>query len=365
MDTQSVNSPEAEGAASGRPPQAAAAGAPCPALVIRGTREKGNGQRTRVDYLSISCTEDGGAISDCLASVFEGAPGAGPVYEHGPGKRHFEKSRRVLIAGMPAGLVLTGGESQRGRACVDVSGVGCGFIRDWEKAQEAFLGLPERSWRRGDIAADFFGGQLTHEQVIKAHAEGKFMRGGRDPVLTEVRTTDKNLGRTIYVGKRGGDALGRFYEKGKKEFSGPSYSVLRRVCGSPEGITVTDSELNEGEAFDLASWYRAELELRSKNRPIPDDWIVRRDEYFAGAYPFLAELLPGVEPCAILRPRDQGILAIERALERVKAQWGAVLHTGLAYVGGDYVELCRRIVGEKHSARLIEAGALLVVGEAQ
>ncbi|HYL89758.1 MAG TPA: replication initiation factor domain-containing protein, partial [Burkholderiales bacterium] len=337
---------------------------PCspPPKVIRGTSSLGNSPRTKVDYLTISCDEDGIAISDCLAEVFAGAP-VPPEYELGPGKRHFEKCRNVLIGGVPVGFVLTGGETQRGRACVDIPGGGCGFVQDWERAEDAFLALPGRSWRRGDIAADFFRGELTHERVKQAHADGKFGRGGREPTLTEIISTDTDKARTIYIGQRGGDALGRFYEKGKKEFVGAAFAALRRLLDSPEGLTVTDSALNGGEAFDLANWYRAELELRSKNRPIPDDWITRRDEYFAGAYPFLAELLPEAEARILVRPRDRGILAIETALECVKRQWGNTLFTGLAYCQGDYVGLCMRIIGTRHSQRLIEAGALLAIGE--
>ncbi len=341
---------------------AAAAAASPPPKVIRGTSRTGNGiggsaPRTKVDYLTISCREQRWAIDRCLEQVFSGSV-AKPVFESGRGMRHFERSHRISIAGMPCGVILTGGETQRGRACVDLSGVGCGFVQDWERAEKVFLGLPEHSWRRADIAADFFRGELTHERVKEAHEAGKFARWGRGPKLGQVLWDE---GRTLYVGKRGGDALGRFYEKGKKEFASGRNKLLRRLMDSPEGVRVTDAALNGGEAFDLSQWYRAELELRAKNRAIPDDWITRRDEYFAGAYPFLEELLPEADPRRIVRPRDMGILSIERALDRIKRQWGAVLYTGLAYFGGDYVELCTKIVGEKHSARLIAAGALIAL----
>ena len=333
----------------------------CPPKVIRGTSTPGNGigaPRTKVDYLTVSCAEDAEAISSCLAEVFRGAV-AEPYFEQGPGMRHYEKSRRILIAGVPAGVVLTGGETQRGRACVDLYGAGCGFVRDWESAEKAFLALPQRSWRRADIAADFFRGELSHDRVKEAHAAGKFRRGGRGPKLGQVLWEDE--GRTLYVGKRGGDVMGRFYEKGKKEFGTGRNKILRALTESVEGVRITDSKLNGGEEFDLELWYRAELELRAKNRPIPEDWLSRRDEYFAGAYPFLEELLPKVDPRRIVRPRDMGILSIERALDRIKCQWGAVLYTALAYFGGDYVELCTHILGSKHSARLIAAGALLAL----
>lgn len=364
MESPSVAPCSGHAGASAQAPRAAT---PDPRTVIRGTSPTSIGAgysapRTKVDYLSISCEENGWAIRRSLAEVFSGAV-AGPAYEPGPGMRHFERSQRIILAGMPAGVVLTGGETQRGRSCVDLSGVGCGFVADWKHAEKALLGLPGRSWRRGDIAADFFHGEVTHERVKQAHAEGKFKRGGRNPVLRQVISSDEDDGRTIYIGRRGGDALGRFYEKGKKEFWTGANQLLRRLAGSPREVTAIDRYLNGGEAFDLAAWYRAELELRAKNRPIPEDWISRRDEYFAGAYPFLQELLPEVEGRILIRPRDMGIVAIERALERVKRQWGAVLYTGLAYCGGDYVALCLKILGDKHSRRLIEAGALLALGE--
>ncbi len=368
MDTPNINSGNANGGARGRTPKAPdAASASAPPEVIRGTSTPdrhacGSEPKTKVDYLTITCEENPLTIRRCLSEVFQGAV-AGPAYETGPGMRHFERSQRITIAGMPAGVVLTGGETQRGRACVDLSGVGCGFVTDWRQAEAALLELPGRSWRRADIAADFFRGEVTHERVKRAHADGKFKRDGRGPVLNEILSSDEDEGRTIYIGKRGGDALGRFYEKGKKEYWAGSNKVLRKLAGSPRGVSIKDTNMNGGESFDMAAWYRAELELRAKNRPIPDDWISRRDEYFAGTYPFLQELLPEVEGRILVRPRDKGIIAIERALERVKRQWGSVLFTGLAYCGGDYVALCVKILGNKHSPRLIEGGALLAIAD--
>lgn len=350
--------------ASALPPQAAGAApaAPFPPRVIRGTSrpDTGDKPRTKVDYLTISCQDSLSAIRERLGYVFADAP-AIPIYEPGGGMRRFERSLRVSIAGVPVGLVMWGGQTQRGRACVDVPGVGCGFVTDWIRAEEALLDLPERVWRRGDIAGDFFNGELTHDRVKRAHAEGKFKRGGLGPKLYEIRSSDENEGKTIYIGKRGGDQLGRFYEKGKQVFWAAASRQLRQLAEVPQGVTATDSNLNRGQPFDLATWYRAELELRSKNRPIPDDWISRRDNYFAGAYPFMEELLPEAVPEVIVRPREIGILAIERALDTVKRQWGAVLYTGLAYCGGDYVALCGKILGAKHSPRLVAAGALLAL----
>jgi DNA relaxase NicK len=316
--------------------------------------------RTKVDYLTVSCSENALAIERVLEEVFVGAP-ARPAYTSGPGMRHFAQSVRITVAGIPAGVVLVGGETQRGRACVDISGAGCALVADWDRAEDALLSLPSKSFRRADIAADFFGGELGHERVKQAHAAGKFTRGGRNPVMTEVITNEESRGRTIYIGQRGGDALGRFYEKGKQEFNASAAKLLRRLAETADGVSVRDDKLNDGASFDLAKWYRAEVELRSKNRPIPEDWISRRDEYFAGVYPFMAELLPEVEGRILVRPKHMGIVAIEGALDLIKRQWGPTLYTGLAYYGGDFVALCERVVGDRHSPRLVQAGALLAL----
>lgn len=105
-----------------------------PVRVTRGTSSPTtgadrSGSRTQVDYLTISCEEDARAFRRCLSQVFDGAV-AEPAYEPGPGMRYFERSQRITIAGMPSGVGLTGDETQRGRARVDLSGVGCGFVPD-------------------------------------------------------------------------------------------------------------------------------------------------------------------------------------------------------------------------------------------
>jgi hypothetical protein len=121
-----------------------------PPLVIRGQVHGNPGAasrtpRTKVDYLSISFDEDLLAARRCISEVFAGAVSE-PFYGMGPGKRHFERSHRLTMAGVPVGVLLSGGETQRGRACLDLSGMGCGFVTDWKRAEQALLALPGRRW---------------------------------------------------------------------------------------------------------------------------------------------------------------------------------------------------------------------------
>lgn len=350
------------------PPQAAAGSALAggPPKVIRGTSHPEHGDtskpkcRTKVDYATVTCGEDLPAIRRCLERVFADAP-AEPSYQDGGPMRHFRYSLRISVGGVGVGHLLWGGESQRERACIDLPGTAWGFVDDLARVEQAFAFLPQPRFRRADIAADFFRGEVTYERVKAAHDAGKFARGGRGPKCRQIISSDPEDGRTLYVGVRGGDAFFRAYEKGKQMFATPAYREARRVLESAQNLTSHDTRLNGGEPFNLANWFRTELELRSKNRPIPADWISKRDSYFAGAYPFLAELLPEAEPEIIMRPRDSGLVAVDAALATINRQWGPAIFTALAVHGGDYLEVFKKIVGTKHSPSLVAAGALLAI----
>ena len=321
-------------------------------------------QRTRPDYVTLSCGHQLQAMRHSVQAIFEDTGGA--AFEPGGPLLHFETSERVTVGGIHAGMLMFGGATQKDRAVVQLLGKGCDLVRDWTRAEDALLSLPRAVFKRGDIAADFYRGEVTHERVVEAHFAGKFQSGGggRQPRLQEVLTSDANFGRTAYVGARGSDKFLRCYEKGKKEFQGGDWAALRRcVEGEVSGCAWTRSHVNGGEPFDLAAWYRVELELRADKRPLPEDWITRRDEYFAGAYPFTAQLLPEVEGQVLVTPRLLGILSVERALEVIRTQWGRALYTAAAVHFGDIGAVWDKIVGREHSARLVEAGALLALDQ--
>ena len=89
--------------------------------------------------------------------------------------------------------------------------------------------------------------------------------------------------------------------------------------------------------------------------------IERRDQYFAGSYPFLADLLPGVESDILQRRPErapQTDLAI--ALENCRIQYGATLFTALHAYHGDMGAVWEKIIGKAHNTNLVEAGVLMV-----
>jgi hypothetical protein len=94
---------------------------------------------------------------------------------------------------------------------------------------------------------------------------------------------------------------------------------------------------------------------------LPWALIERRDEYFSGAYPFCAELLPGVDADVLQRrPDREPQTDLAAALANIKTQYGATLFTALHCYQGDIMAVWDKVVGRSHSQALLEAGVLLV-----
>jgi DNA relaxase NicK len=115
------------------------------------------------------------------------------------------------------------------------------------------------------------------------------------------------------------------------------------------------------DEFAIEDIYRCEVEFKATSTVI--DWkaIERRDHYFAGAYPFCSDVLPGVEADTLQRRKErasQTELAI--ALENCRIQFGPTLFTALSAYHGDMTAVWEKIIGKSHNASLLQAGVLLV-----
>jgi phage replication initiation protein len=161
--------------------------------------------------------------------------------------------------------------------------------------------------------------------------------------MTRIEAEDDFEGSTIYIGKRTNAKFLRCYEKG-----------LELVKAFPAG-TVT--ELNGIPVQDI---YRVELELKASDGPLPQDIIDNRDQYFAGAYPYLQTLID-VKPEVFVQPREKGPQnSLASMLANVRRQYGSTLFTALMAHQGDIGAVWEKIVGHKHNADLLAAGVLLV-----
>ena len=261
------------------------------------------------------------------------------------GAMGFQQAAAVLLGDMPVARIDYGGESQRGWSRVAMSGKGCEWVQDWS-AMQSIEELPASEIRRLDIALTTWNGQVSHDLVVNAHSRGRFGTGGRNPDLQQITSSNPIAGKTCYIGNRKSDRFLRAYEKG--------YEMNAKAGGN----------LTHIDGHRIEDIYRTELELKASATVLPWSLIERRDEYFAGAYPFCAELLPEVDADVLQRrPDREPQTDLAAALANIKTQYGATLFTALHAYNGDMTTVWDKIIGTEHSKPLLEAGVLLVEHE--
>ena len=258
----------------------------------------------------------------------------------------FSNASSVVVGDMVLGRFDYGGESQRGWLRADLPGKACEWVKDWS-ALDLVESLPSSQLKRLDLALTTWDGEVTHDRVCRAHGAGRFTTRGRPPTLKQITSSDPRAGRTCYVGNRESDKFLRCYEKGFELAAKLGHSLASSIV-SIDGKKVEDI-------------YRVELELKDKDTPIPWEVIERRDQYFTGAYPFCADVLPGVEADILMRrPERDPQLSLKAALANIKHSYGPTLFTALRAYHGDMTAVWDQVIGDKHNHELLEAGVLLV-----
>lgn len=307
-----------------------------------------NPQKTTVDWLRFRVQTEPRDVLEALRPMFEGVGHTLKVKTLPRGILGFQRALSVQIEDMPVGRMDFGGESQRGWVRVDITGKGCEWVKDWQAAQEVEQ-LPSAQVRRLDIALTTWDGEVTHDLVVKAHSDGRFITRGRPPALQQITSSDPRAGRTCYVGKREkSDKFFRAYEKG--------YEMAGKLAGL--NLPGFPFAIDGKRVEDI---YRCELELKAESMDIPWEVIERRDQYFAGAYPFCADVLPGIEADILMRRPERAPQAdLAAALENCRIQYGPTLYTALRAYHGDITTVWDKVVGDHHAPALLDAGVLLV-----
>lgn len=302
--------------------------------------------KTTVDWLRFRVQAEPRDALEALRPMFEGMGHTIKSETLPRGILGFQRALQIQIGDMPVGRMDFGGDSQRGWVRIDIPGKGCEWVKDWQ-AVEAVSQLPSSQIRRLDIALTTWDGEITHETVVKAHGEGRFVTRGRPPVLQQITSSDPRAGRTCYVGKREkSDKFFRAYEKG--------FEMVSKIPHFADSIQVIDGKRIE-------NIYRCELEFKAQSMDIPWEAIERRDHYFAGGYPFCADVLPGVAADTLMRrPERAPQIDLAAALANLRLQWGPTLYTALHAYRGDMTAVWDQVVADHHSQPLIEAGVLLV-----
>lgn len=302
-------------------------------------------QKTNIDWLRFRTQAQPSEVLESLKPMFPKHAEFFNLKHQKTGLLGFKQGALICAQDFVIGRMDYGGDSQRGWVRVDIPGKGCQWMNfdDLSSIQE----LPSSQIRRLDVALTTWDGEIGHDQVVKAHAEGRFSSGGRNPVLQQITSSDERAGRTCYVGKREkSDKFARCYEKG--------FQMAAEFGRHAHLITGMDDHPIEGI-------YRCEAEFKAVNTLIPWDAINRRDQFFAGSYPFFGDVLPGVEPDRLQRKPEADIQSeLAVALENCRIQFGPTIFTALAAYGGDMTAVWDKIIGNHHSQPLLEVGVLLV-----
>jgi phage replication initiation protein len=299
---------------------------------------------TKVDWFGFRSKGAIPEVVEAIRGVFDSSLPPMAVRLRKSGWNGFKSSADLFVGDMQVGFMAYGGESQRGNVMVNVTGRGCEWaVPDWAKVQDAVQVLPGYEIRRLDIALDTHHREVTHEKVIDAYRDGLFTLAGRPPSMTRIEPEDPLEGSTIYIGKRENSKFLRCYQKGLELVRGYPRGAIRML----DGVPVQDI-------------YRVELELKAKDGPLPVDLIDKRDQYFAGAYPYLQTLVD-VRPEVFVQSREKGPQHdLEGMLAHIRQQYGSTLFTALMAHQGDIGAVWSKIVGHKHNADLLAAGVLLV-----
>ena len=305
-------------------------------------------QKTTVDWLRFRAQAEPRDIIKAMRPMFGELGSSIKLTPLDRGMLGFQQASNISLGDMALGRMDYGGDSQKGWVRVDLTGKGCEWVKDWEQVG-AVEELPTAQIRRLDIALTTWEGQVTHEQVVQAHQVGRFTVR-RPPTLQQIISSDPRAGRTCYVGKREqSDKFFRGYEKG--------FEIEGKMKRLPGLLTHIDG-------FKIEDIYRCEVELKAVGTDIPWEVIERRDQYFAGAYPFCADVLPGVEADILQRrPEREPQTDLAVALENCKIQFGPTIYTALMAYNGDMTAVWDKIIGREHNMSLIEAGVLLVEHE--
>lgn len=299
--------------------------------------------KTTVDWLRFRTRGEPGEVLQAFRPMFGDLAPSMRLGDYDRGLFGFKTSLPIMVGDMRVARIDFGGESQRDWARVDMPGKGCSWVRDWD-AVETLEALPEAEIRRLDIALTTWDGEVTHDQVIQAHQAGRFTTRGRPPNMRTIVNSDATQGRTVYIGNRTADKFLRCYEKG--------YELAGKLPMG--GVTHIDGHAVE----DI---YRVELELKAEGTAVPWDVVHRRDQYFAGAYPFCADILPGIEADILQRrPEKAPQRELAAALANLRTQYGATLYTALHAYQGDIGAVWEKVCGDTHNSHLLDAGVLLV-----
>jgi phage replication initiation protein len=324
MERRPDNSEGTDGTASGQPPEAAAAGADTPRLVIRGESYQAIDPHTGEKCIIVPVDRKGrvkliplpadganpyAAITDWLNLTFPitESEDLGPRFrrlfevvgnELAPaearpwGKYNYTRS---FALGSTKGLFCHGGNA--GTALVSLPGEVCALVDDWA----ALVALGRDEWKgritRWDGAVDDYLGAHSVEEALALFEKGGFGVGGREPQMRQYGNWAKpdGRGRSIEIGARDNGKRLMVYEKGMQL------------------------------GFPFHPWCRWELSYGNRGRIVPWEVLLEPGRYVAGAYPKALSWVQD-EMSRVLTLQRQTQIGYDASVKAARNQVGALLN---------------------------------------
>lgn len=293
--------------------------APSPRPVTRGESPQRVEEGVKVDWLNATFPQP--AI--CLASFIDllGRMFGRPMFGvEGRGLIGFKESVTIFARHgsktSSVGAIAFGGEAQRGRWLLQLTGVGCQLVRDWEGLADLLESL-DAKLTRVDLALDFLAGEYSVDDAVDLYESGGFQLSGRAPsTRVDGDWLGGDNGRTLYVGQSKNGKMLRVYEKGK--------------------------QLGDKSS----AWTRFEVQLGSRDRVIPFDALIKRDEFFAGCYPALAQMVAHAAE-AIPTLQKSGETTLAHLLYHLRRCYGKLVDTLVSDAGAKDADLIEevRVIG--------------------
>lgn len=314
--------------------------------------------KTKIDWLAFTSLADVPTLQLVLQTIWPEVT----FSRNRQGMPGYPDSDSIKVEGVQFGQMGHG--ASHGRNFVSLTGTACKTLTD-ELVQVFFeaLSIPAISGQlsRLDLCLDLYKGELSFDHAVWAYEQGQFKRprASATPEQKKVGTTKagENLGRTMYVGKRGGHVMARIYEKGLEVFAKlPEELRAMSECREWELSTPVDGG---PPVWKADNWLRAEVEYRRQGKDIllPLDMMIRRDEYFAGAYPYCASALgvaDGVRPSMLKSDFDLDLLAM---IGHAKRSYGSLVHS-LKELGFRDSEVVEYITTGRPNEKLVRSGLL-------
>ncbi len=230
------------------------------------------------------------------------------VHDTGVSRNRYHYTFRIGDPNMPLGLIgIHNFNSDNPSLLIMIYGEGTHVAETWWEFglyQWLCSNAIDPRISRCDLAHDDIEGLYSSAELADyADTNGGFALTNKQPNVQHLGDWKRHegRGRTLQVGSRANGKLYRGYEKGKQ--LGDKYSV----------------------------WFRHEVELGNKSRIIPLDILLSPSEYFAGTYPYMAEIAQyaGVNsnfcPTRIETIKKSMSISFNKSVQVVKHQFGRYL----------------------------------------